>query len=594
MAPSSTNFTSRYFSLALFLLVAVATTTRVVHAADTETSYQDDADAQAAKTMAKHEESDFLSRSTLEQVHVITRHGARTMNPKDSDTLAEQGGVTLTAMGQQQLYDLGVWLQNEYIDELGDPQTDGVRSLQYYNPNFHHFEASNLDRTLTSANALAKGLFPGTMRASGSHKMDPSDPLYEETVLFESPAAVPIPVYTTGSDINDVTLQAFKNCPEFQRRLKKDLYPSAEWKSLETQYEDLLVKLARWFPEMAEDGKVPLKEVWNAYDALHVARTECFDNTATSCEAFLSTEDVRLAASALTSADFERLEGLTEHTEFLKFGAGLDTDPSLGTATAGPLGGSNLLWKILNRSKGDGHFFLYSANFPLLLGLLSTLQASTDFWNVTGEKFFEYGSALIVEIHKSKDKGQRYFVLKYKSSEDTDSVNVIIKESSTGIKCGDDDSGLPMIPKASWCLLEEVETWADIYTLKSEEAWCKACNNQEADVCMAKKGRSRGTPMIDTWAANSKSMGYTNAPGAVAVICSLFFGGFFAGVLLMTLVWKCSSGGIGKSVSTDAYTSSYDGEDEKDGEVVEIDGTYGSSLSDSHKSAEKLNNKEIC
>lgn len=592
MAPSSTNFTTRYFSLALFLLVA--TTTRVVHAADTDT-YKEDFDAQTAKTMAEHEESDFLSRSTLEQVHVITRHGARTMNPKDSDTLAEQGGATLTAMGQQQLFDLGVWLQNEYIDVLGNPQTGRDRSLQYFNPNFHRFEASNLDRTLTSANALAKGLFPGTMRASGSHNMDPSDPLYEETVLFESPAAVPIPVYTTGNEINDVTLQAFKNCPEFHKRLKKDLYPSAKWKSLETDHEDLLVKLAPWFPELAEDGKVPLKEVWNVYDALHVARTECFDNTATACNAFLSTEDVWLAASALTSEDFERLEVLTEHTEFLKFGAGLDTDPSLGTAAAGPLGGSNLLWKILNRSKGDGHFFLYSANFPLLLGFLSTLQASTDFWNATGEKFFEYGSALIVEIHKSVDKGQHYFVLKYKSSERTDSINVVIKESTTGIKCGQDDSGLPNIQKASWCLLEEVETWADIYTLKSEEQWCKACNNQEADVCMASKGRSNGSPLIDTWAANSESMGYTHAPGAVAVICSLFFGGFFAGVLLMTLVWKCSSGGISKSVSVDESTSSYDGEDEKDSEAVEeICDTYGSSLSDSHKSAEKLNDKEIC
>jgi hypothetical protein len=312
--------------------------------------------------------------------------------------------------------------------------------------------------------------------------------------------------------------------------------------------------------------------------------------------AFLSQESAQLAASALTSDDFDRLEALTEHVEFLKFGAGLDTDPSLGTITAGPLIGSNLLWKILNRSKSQGHFFLYSAHFPTLLGFLSTLQASTDFWNATGEKFFEYGSALIVEIHKSQDKGQRYFVLKYKSSESTEAVSVVINESTTGIKCGQDDSGMPNIPKASWCLLEEVETWADIYTLKSEEAWCKACNNQEADVCLSAKGRlNGGTPMLDAWAANSKSMGYTTSPGAITVICLLFFGGFFAGVLLMGLMWKCSSGGdSSKIVSVDASTSSYASEDEKEGRIVDLEDTYGSSLSDSHKTAEKLNDKEIC
>lgn len=556
MAPTTANSTPRYLSLAFLLLVATASKAFAATANDDDTytvalenqgdgfpmgdNFSVEANEHSIKNQADHEVSDFMSPSTLEQVHVITRHGARTMLSKEADSLAEAGGVTLTPLGQKQLHDLGEWLRNEYVDLLGNPTTGQDRSLEFYNPNLHVFESSNLDRTLTSANALAKGLFPGTMRASGAHSTPPSDPEYHSKELFESPFEVPIPVYTTGKDHNDVTLRAYKNCPTFHDRLK-DLYKSARWRDIEETNSDLLERLAKWFPDKAVDGKVPLKDVWNVYDSIHVARTECFEkDNNDSCSAFLSLETVQVAAQALTTDDFDRLEQLVEHAEFLKFGAGVDTSSEEGTVTAGHLLGSNLLWKILNRAKGDGDFFMYSAHFPTLLGLLSTMQASKDFWRDTGgEKFFDYGSALIVEIQKSQKKGIYYFILKYKSSDSDTAVNIIIHESTTGVKCGQDDSGMAMIEKSTWCTLDEVITWADIYTLRTEQAWCKACNNQEADVCLAPKSRSAASS-LDVWAANSQAMGYTTAPGANTIICMLFFGGFCAGVLMMVLVWYCS------------------------------------------------------
>eukprot|EP00533_Pseudo-nitzschia_delicatissima_P010341 CAMPEP_0116110828 /NCGR_PEP_ID=MMETSP0327-20121206/18132_1 /TAXON_ID=44447 /ORGANISM="Pseudo-nitzschia delicatissima, Strain B596" /LENGTH=596 /DNA_ID=CAMNT_0003604043 /DNA_START=38 /DNA_END=1828 /DNA_ORIENTATION=- len=596
MMPSSKNI----LSLALFLVVAS------MSGVPTSAAYSDDdrfmeIDEDAQKAMEEHEASDILSPSTLEQVHVITRHGARSMLSKDSDSLAEAGGATLTPLGQKQLYDLGEWLRNEYLEVLGSSVAGQKRSLAYYNPNLHSFESSNLDRTLSSANSLAKGLFPGTMRASGAHNTQPTDPDYEEKELFESPLAVPVPVYTTGKDKNDVTLRAYTNCPTFKDRLIK-LYRSKEWRQIESDFSDLLTKLARWFPEMAVDGKIPLDEVWNVYDAIHVARTECIvnENNDASCLAFIDQDTVRAAASSLATDEFENLEGLVEHVEFLKFGAGLDTSQEEGMITAGHLLGSNLLWKILNRSKGDGDFFVYSAHFGTLLGLLSTMQASKDFWRDSGgEKFFEYGSALIVEIHRSEDKGIRYFILKYKTSESEQAQNIVIHESATGVKCGQDgDSGLSMIPKASWCLLDEVIAWADIYTLRTEEAWCKACNNKEADVCLAPK---RSASTLDAWAANAESMGYTTAPGATTIICLLFFGGFSAGVVMMWLVWWCSgtlvvkrrksASGFGDGIVAtkgnqidDTFSSVSDGS--KDNEnVIVVEDMVGS---------EDLRGKEIC
>lgn len=622
MAPTHTKSTTRYFSLACVLLAA--TSSKVLAGS----SYDDDSYSvpitnegngfssaynnnmgvavDPAVNNADHATSDFMVPSTLEQVHVITRHGARTSLSKEADSLAEAGGATLTPLGQQQLHDLGDWLRNEYLDVLGSSITGEGRSLGYYNPNLHLIESSNLDRTLTSANALAKGLFPGTKRASGAHSTPVTDPEYETKELFDSPFEVPIPVYTTGLDHNDVTLRAYKNCPTFQDRLKK-LYRSDKWRALEDSNEELLTKLGQWFPLQAVHGKVPLKDAWNIYDSIHVARTECFDDASNAaCAAFIDVDTIQKAAQALSTTDFERLETLVEHAEFLKFGAGIDTDPDEGMVTAGHLLGSNLLWKILNRAKGDGDFFVYSAHFPTLLGLLSTMQASTDFWRDTGgEKFFDYGSALIVEIHKSRDKEVHYFVLKYKSTESDTAVNIVIHESETGVKCGrDEDSGMAMIEKASWCLLEEVKTWAEIYTLRTEQDWCKACGNKEADVCLAPKGSSS---RLDIWASTSPAMGYTSAPGATAIICLLFFGGFCAGALMMGLVWTCSRGCGSKSkgersgimkqkpanMMYDDSTSSVSGGSNGPSEPV-VSITMEDAFPSSEMSAEDMRGKEIC
>mmetsp|Transcript_26369 Transcript_26369/g.61771 ORF Transcript_26369/g.61771 Transcript_26369/m.61771 type:complete len:631 (+) Transcript_26369:65-1957(+) len=628
---SKTAF-ARKFSLALFLLVATTKTLidakpngeslRRLQSAEQlgdqisaaeEKPYQD-------AVMDAHEQTDLLSPSKLEQVHVITRHGSRSMMSKDADTLAEEGGATLTTLGQRQLYELGLWLRATYKDFLGNG-----KSLEHYNPSLHRFESTNLDRTLSSANSLAMGLFPSKTRATGIQNVDPNDPDYDESMLYTSQLdyAPAIPVYTGGKDHNDVTLRAYRNCPTFTDRLQQKLYKHPDWISLERMNSDLLEKLGRIFPELAVDGKVPLRNVWNAYDPIHVAKTEC--STESNCAAFVTHETL---ATALSEDEFYALERLFEHVEHLKFGRGLEA-PSydgVGIVTAGNLLGSNLLWKILNRAKGDGDFFLYSAHGPTLLGFLSTLQASEDFFaSSAGEWFVDYGAALIVEIHKSTDKGKYFFVLKYKSMERDDAVTVVLRESTTGIKCGQELSEVITIPKASWCSFDEVVTWASIYTLTSEKMWCTACGNRLADVCISgmssfdsfsssassssssssntggsstgSSTTSKGTSMmtehnqVDAWMASSEFLDYDQPVGSTAMICILFFSGFGAGAILIGLVWFSTSCCYKKKI--DRKT----GEDRPSSPTITVtdnEDVYGSKFEESNKSAEKLNGKEIC
>jgi len=594
------------FSLTLVLLVA-ATMGGVraqSYGADQQALEQQAAavDKQTAAGMAEHQESDILSPSTLMQVHVIARHGSRSQLSKDAATLAEAGGANLTPLGQQQLYDLGAWLRSEYGPVLGESAEGGSRSLTYYNPNLHRFESTDLDRTISSANAAALGLFPSKTRASDSKNIHPSDSSYQD-MLFDKAADLPmigIPIYTSGKEVNDITLRAHKNCPTFKDRLSK-LYQRPEWRKMEKDHEDLLIKLANIYPDLAENGKIPLTQVWNVYDAIHVAKTECIENKdgsgTMSCSSFLTRESV-VAANSLSAEDFELLETLAEHIEFVKYAGGLDTPTDTGAITAGTLLGSNLLRKILDRSQADGDFFYYSAHAPTILGFLATLQASRDFFRVTdGQKFIEYGSALIVEIHRSEDKGKFYFVLKYKDSDSEDAFHVVMKQSTTGMQCGADDSGLSYIPKASWCLLDEVVSFAKKYALTTDEAWCKACNNKEADVCIPRSNK-RGTPTLDAWMVSSGSMGYTGSTGATTIICALFFGGFLTGVFLMGLVWYCregrstiDSGKAGIMRPGDASTKSYLSDEGKDNTYEDPVVIANIDLDDS---AEKLNNKEIC
>jgi len=217
-----------------------------------------------------------------------------------------------------------------------------------------------------------------------------------------------------------------------------------------------------------------------------------------------------------------------------------------------------------------GSLFFYSAHAPTLLGFLATLKAGGDFLrdgvvgadgggsSSTTTTFVGYGSALIVEIHVSASRNQRYFVLKHKDGDHTYASHLVLKDHVNGVGCGqdnddddDNDDGtnnnnlLSLIPKASWCLLDEVESYAKDHALLSDRAWCRACGNAEADVCLRTNigggGGGGSGKMLDAWMESSESIGsYTNSDGPTFVICALFFGGFFAGVAAMGLVWICN------------------------------------------------------
>jgi hypothetical protein len=464
------------------------------------------------------------------------------MLSKDADDLEEEGGEKLTPLGHRQLYDLGAWLRQTYAGQIG---------LDEYDPALHRLESSDFDRTISSANALSAGLFPIGSRTDLHGGVDG---------LLPADVAPSIPVYSRRSD-NDVYIRAFSICPTFHDRLQ-DLYESTWWKELENndQVQGLLQKLAVIFDGDIEsvDGAVPLKSIWNAYDQIHVALTECTADTANgnfgddSAAVMLTGPDSFACQSlpnpslvtAVTSAEFSQLEDLMEETENRKF----------GVETAGHLVGSNILWRMLDRAaNSSGRFFLYSAHVPTILGLLSTLQA--DFEADVNERFIEYGSALILEVHEERATTgtsdgsalpQKYIKLKYKSALQDNTVDITLKQSSGdsnvspspcghgGLNSNIDTAG--SLESPSFCSLQQFIDWAQMSTLNSLEAWCDACGNDTSDVCM--DAILKNLHVVDGEPSYGSSLTSEVMDAAVtdpAVIAATFFGGFLSSLLCVAI-----------------------------------------------------------
>jgi hypothetical protein len=336
--------------------------------------------------------------------------------------------------------------------------------------------------------------------------------------------------------VNDVYLRAYRNCPKFTKNLQK-LYATNGWKDLETSSESLLKKLAEKFPDWGgnvTDNKVLLTDVWNYYDPIHVARTECNPHPGSyTCLNLIEDPSIR---KELTDVEFSELEVLMEQTEQLKF----------GIATAKNLLGSNLLWEILNRVPKDGRFFLYSAHAPTMMGFFSALKQ----WNID-ERYIDYGSAVIIEVYE--DSYQRYSIrLLYKAASKNEArylpLSNIDCQFKADIALSDDDN--------ERCPYEDVKLWAERNTIYSVEGWCEACENDSADVCLQHFKTS--------WAIFEDRTNTTE----LDILLAVFFGGFFAGFLLMLLCCQCCrTASRGEADGLYKEEESYNDDDDVDDEL---------------------------
>ena len=416
----------------------------------------------------------------LIQLQVITRHGARTVLNKEAATLAE-GGSSLTTKGEAQLTNIGGEIRMEYMT-----QNDRLKNLKIYEPNKVWIQSSNFDRTISSSMSLVEGIWPET----------------NGNMIYPNNVSKQIPVHSAGCGPNDVTIRAYANCPAFHTRLDK-LYSSDEFTKKENSYINFLKDLKTLFPTLVEgkkDEPVSLKDLWNIFDIVNVAK---------------DLEPNSIIATTLTTDQFNTLKELTAWVEHKRFSADV----------AGMLIGSNLWQEVFQRMEslylfdisamernatfenifamnklpeGALHpphqFIHYSAHYPTILGLFSSLQLfeKNSFLNYGSNKDFSaipnYGATLIIELWK-KDASidttkvveeQMYIRARYK---DGDSVTTNASPYiDLGTECEINSKNLEFPTKS--CPLSTFKNMLTKQTFTSLYAWCNACDNYASQICL--------------------------------------------------------------------------------------------------------------
>jgi Histidine phosphatase superfamily (branch 2) len=492
----------------------------------------------------------------LKQVHVITRHGSRYPLVKDANTMREGTVGMLTATGEKQLYDLGVWIRNRFF-AAGSSSSNNVSSSSdallapAFNPAAVQLTSSDYQRTVVSANAMALGLWDATARDPAGEDQIATAAAASQTGVggdgnTSSAAAATksyyytrpnVPVYTLPKE-TDTLLRAYDKCPAYKDKLHV-LYDSAQWQNLEQNDMALLQHLAQ-IPAFAQYKRpapsssgvgnggggpdyVALEDLWNVFDAITVAQTECGTNTtATSSTATANSPSSTCrhlpnasVATVLSDAKWQRLQTLAHLAESLKF----------SDEVAGSLLGGNLIMHIADAmmakvaattAAATPNFFLYSAHYPTILSVLASLNGT----NVPNDDALPpYASALWFALYEDAPTASSG------GQQDVSGAGSGLVE--IWYKAGGNDAavqiGETICPNATSCSLDE---FLDFVRLRIRTTnWCVACANTDFGVC----------------ASSIRSA--TGDGGAVRTCRAERAGvamGFFGGILfmaLMTMFW---------------------------------------------------------
>eukprot|EP00945_MAST-04E_sp_MAST-4E-sp1_P006925 g6925.t1 len=384
------------------------------------------------------------SSDTLEQVQVIARHGARTILSKDAVTLAE-GGASLTRDGQKQQVDLGREVRKAYMTGAGSFSTA-------YEADEAWLSSSDFDRTLSSAMGFSNGVWP-----------------QNDSTAFPSNLTTFIPVHSVRRE-NDIDILAYRNCPEFVKRLH-ELYASSPFVAQEKDNRQFLKDIASLYPglmspEDVREGYLQLKNIWNVFDTINVRKD-------------LSPDDSM--SKKISDSQFAKLKNLTAWVEHRRY----------GNDVAANLLGSNLWQTILGRVKGiyeqatvaeqaklkalpKHKVIFYAAHYPTILGLFATFDLfETNKAFLSSTSVPNYASALVIEVWKKSggaaSEQDLYIKLKFKDGDRVPLSNAPYLSLSTSCT-------------ATSCPVSAFKKAIEAKTLFKTE-WCTECGNTAAQDC---------------------------------------------------------------------------------------------------------------
>jgi hypothetical protein len=273
--------------------------------------------------------------------------------------------------------------------------------------------------------------------------------------------------------MNDVDIRGYTLCPLIREKLAT-LYDLPEFKQIQEKNNELLTYLGKnnAFKDYIKDGKVELKELWNVYDSINVAKTECDCSNCANSPICLALPDPSIK-DYLTDAQWVQIIKVAHQVEHLKF----------GKETTSSLIGRNILNTILRRMDTSSptfnanqleNFVFFSSHYPTLLGIFSSLNMIQLNPNtqISNGAIPDYGSAIVFELWMNND-GIYEVVALFK---DGDTVTPIVLPCSS--------SGSSSTP----CTYESFSNSINNIFVRDEIntnfKWCNKCKNNESDICM--------------------------------------------------------------------------------------------------------------
>ena len=350
------------------------------------------------------------------------------------------------------------------------------------------------------------------------------------------------------------------SAPAFQDALAS-LYASDDWKTLEADNRnllDILGNVSEFKSYVNDEGYVSLSDVWNVFDMLNVAKTEC---------AAAATTDVNYCKfDPLDDANWLALQTIAHQAEMQRY----------SNTTARDLLGANLLFQIHQRMGGDTSgfakgtnpsdvtgfrkFYHYSAHYPTLLSIFAALNIAPP----SNEIIPGYGAALMFELYNDPVTGAYNVYMLYKEATSASAMTV---RFPTG-PC----EGAPSCPLSDFTRLLSSMSYTSL------EEWCVRCENDSADVCLEVKLNAQtstvspqstpvsvaptvSSPTTDAMPSavqqqqSDTTTSNATCSSAVGSIIGAFCGGIVLGILLFVMLKKCMTKKTRKDVDVEAIDS---------------------------------------
>lgn len=427
---------------------------------------------------------------TLVQVQLLHRHGARpSLEKHPFDPTNESRSTPLYPHGVSQIEALGAYVRSKYIDATKEERIEGI-SQNKNRPERGDFASfsSNLHRTLGSARAFIRKLYPGSLVSP---------------LVF-------------GNAENDWVIRGYALCDElaiqFEDFVQSDVFTDKEREGGNSEF---IAGVAEKLSNQPGD----FEEVYNIYDRFQIIQNDFYGAQSSSRPS--------PSPAKLSETEFNDLKKLADWYESHKFNF---AEHNIHVATG-------LLQQITSQIQAKikntddvrpNRIVHYSVHYPTLLSLWASLRQlnpdAAEGPQYPADRIPGFGAALILELHRIPSGTHMVRMRWFEGDAEPDAVPKFTPVAIGRGDCSEENK----VDGCSFAAMERMLASADT----GLGTFCRDCRST-AKVCTSQE--SSETPVTTTGGGDSNNSGRERlTAGAIGAV-----GGLAVGLLMALAYMAC-------------------------------------------------------